>query len=443
MQPFLDIEQCRPASPFFHLSDVLMGSFARPPGARMINEVSKTTRAAFIASAVAIGLVLFYAWGLSVMYGRTSGWLIDHSGQPRANEFMGVRAAGELVLQGHAIDAYDWQRHQAQMVEIAGRSGMPYFQFPYPPTYFFVAAALAVLPYLPSAMLWLVVTFALYAGATARISGIRQAALWASATPAAAINTFVAHTGFWTAGIMGFALQEIPKRPAFAGALLAILSFKPQLGLLVPVALVAGGHWRVIASATAGTLALVLLSLICFGIEPWLAFPAQLSATQDALRFGDPRIAASNYSIVVSIYGCLRTIGAPDSLAMAAQAATALAMTASVFLLWRSAAPFPLQAAGLVSASMLATPYLYIYDLLHLTIALAFLVQHVGLARLGRSEITVIATAGIFIFLPLVLPLPMGFAANVLIAGLITAHAAPYLRAAIGWPVSAGPRVTS
>jgi arabinofuranan 3-O-arabinosyltransferase len=396
----------------------------------MSTDTSKISRGVWIAAAVAAGLMLFYIWGLATLYGRTNGWIVDATGLPRTNEFMGIRAAGDLALHGRAIDAYDWPRHEAAMAEIAGRKGMAYFPFPYPPIFLLLMAALATLPYLLSAAVWLGTTCALYAWMVVRITRVRLAALWALATPAAAINTFVTHTGFATAAVMGLALDAIPKRPILAGMLIALLAVKPQLGLLIPVALIAGGYWRVIASAAASVVCLVLVSLLCFGLEPWLALPGQMATIQDAARFGHPRIGDTNYTILVSVYGAMRAIGAPDALAMTLQAIAGLTMAVGVFVLWRSDAPYALKAAGLASASLLATPYLFIYDLLHLTVAVAFVVRHTGLAGLQRSEVSVITGAGVMIFLPMIMPLPMGFAANALIGGLVFARVWPHLRTA-------------
>lgn len=394
----------------------------------MSNASSASARGLWIASAIALGLVLFYAWGLSSLYGRTNGWLVDATGLARTNEFMGIRAAGDLALQGRAADAYDWSRHEAAMAVLAGRPGMAYFPYPYPPIFFLFMAGLATLPYLASALIWLLGTGALYALTVARIARARLAALWSLATPAAAINTFVSHTGFATAAAMGGALAAIPTRPVLAGGLIALLAVKPQLGLLIPVALVAGGYWRVIGATALWLALLIAASVACFGVEPWLAFPAQMADVQASTRFGHPRVGETNFSILVSVYGAMRTLGVSDPVAMIAQALAGLGVAAGVFVLWRSAAPYALKAAGLASASLLATPYLFIYDLLHLSVAVAFLVRHLGVAGLQRSDVSVIAAAGFFIFLPMLMPLPMGFAANLLVAALVFGHAWPHMQ---------------
>jgi hypothetical protein len=43
----------------------------------------------------------------------------------------------------------------------------------------------------------------------------------------------------------------LERRPYLAGSLFGLMIFKPQLGLLLPVALIAGRQWRVFAAAAA------------------------------------------------------------------------------------------------------------------------------------------------------------------------------------------------
>jgi arabinofuranan 3-O-arabinosyltransferase len=380
-----------------------------------------------VLSIAALALIALYAYGLLALYGQQNGWLIDESGQPRSNEYVGVRAAGQLALDNRAAAAYDWAAHEKQAAVVIGRPVNVYMPYPYPPTYLFFAAGLAALPFLWSALLLIVATLALYAWSVAQISGARIAALWAIASPPTVFNVFVAHTGFWSAALTGLALDALPKRPVLAGVLFGLLTLKPQLGLLLPVALVAGGYWRTIGAATATVAMMVLISLMLFGAEPWGAFVQQMGVTSEAVRFGHPRTGDVNMTLLVSAYGCLRSLGVPDGPAIILQMLTGCVMAAGVAVLWRGQTPFALKAAGLVSASLLVTPYLFIYDLTHLSIALAFLVQHTGLGGLSRGEVIALGGAIAMILLTAFVPLPFGFVANAFVAVVIVARVWPTL----------------
>ena len=67
------------------------------------------------------------------------------------------------------------------------------------------------------------------------------------------------------------AVLALDRRPILAGIALALaLTLKPTLLLMAPVALMASGHWRALAAtALAGTV-LFGLSLLLFGLQPWI-----------------------------------------------------------------------------------------------------------------------------------------------------------------------------
>ena len=376
-----------------------------------------------LVTLVAAGVIALYICALATLFHNDPGWLIDKSGHPRTNEYVGVRAAGVVALRGKAADAYDWTLHRAAEAEIIGGSVKNYFAWPYPPLYLPVAMALASLPFLPSALLWIAVTLAVYAWSVIRITGVRAAGLWAVASPPCLINAYVAHTGFWTAGAMGLALEALETRPVVAGVLFGAMTMKPQLGLLIPVALMAGGYWRVMGSAVAATLCAALVSIAAFGFDPWLQMMPQMARISDEVRNGNV-----NMDLLVSLYGCLRSLGASHASALAAQSVLSVVLVVGVFKLWRSDAPLALKAAGLASASLLVSPYMFVYDLTHLSIAIAFLIRHCGLAGLTRVEAVTIVASMVMMLALAILPLPLGFLANAHVGAIIVARVWPYLQ---------------
>lgn len=56
-----------------------------------------------------------------------------------------------------------------------------------------------------------------------------------------------------------------------AGILFGLLTFKPQLGVLLPLALLAGRQWRAFIAAAATAAVLFAASVILFGANVWLA----------------------------------------------------------------------------------------------------------------------------------------------------------------------------
>src|SRR5271156_4618451 len=74
-------------------------------------------------------------------------FLIDRGGAPIANDFVNVVAAGTLARDGNAAAAYDWPTHKQAEVAAIGHDFENYYGWHYPPTFLFVAVALAGLPY--------------------------------------------------------------------------------------------------------------------------------------------------------------------------------------------------------------------------------------------------------------------------------------------------------
>ncbi len=160
--------------------------------------------------------------------------MTDAQHQPIANDFVNVWAAGQLTLDGNPAAAYDWPTHRTVEVHAVGHDFDGYYGWHYPPTFLFVAAALATLPYLPAAILWLAATLSAFVAAMATILGGRTGLLVACGFPAATWNVTAGQNGFLTAALIGGTLGLMERRTALAGVCLGLLTYKPQFGLLFP-----------------------------------------------------------------------------------------------------------------------------------------------------------------------------------------------------------------
>ncbi|MDE2373447.1 MAG: DUF2029 domain-containing protein, partial [Hyphomicrobiales bacterium] len=133
----------------------------------------------------------------------------------------------------------------------------------------------------------------------------------------------------------------------------------------------------------------------------------------------------AGWSKLQTVFGLVRTFGGGETPALTVQAAIAVAAASAVAALWRSRAPYEIKAAALATGSLLATPYLYTYDLLILAVPLAYLL------RLGRTEgflpheLPVIGVASLLIlsFIVPAVNVPVGFIAILLVAALIARRA--------------------
>ncbi|MGB6963384.1 MAG: hypothetical protein WBD90_02585 [Xanthobacteraceae bacterium] len=83
--------------------------------------------------------------------------------------------------------------------------------------------------------------------------------------------------------------------------------------------------------------------------------------------------------------------GAPIPLAYALQGAVILGIGGALAWLWRSAAPYPLKAAALCLATILATPYSFDYDMMVLAPAITFIAVDGFTRNFGPWEKTLLA----------------------------------------------------
>jgi alpha-1,2-mannosyltransferase len=152
------------------------------------------------------------------------------------------------------------------------------------------------------------------------------------------------------------------------------LAYKPQFGVLIPFALLAGARCT-IGAALATIAALVAVSFATLGVGVWHAFADSMNFTQTVVL----EQRGTGWEKIQSIFSAVRMWGAGVQLAYAIQLALALMLAASLAWLWQSDAAFELNAAGLATASLLATPYVLDYDLVVLAVAIAFF-------RMPRTE---------------------------------------------------------
>jgi alpha-1,2-mannosyltransferase len=167
------------------------------------------------------------------------------------------------------------------------------------------------------------------------------------------VNLGHGHNGFLTAALIGAALVNLDRRPLLAGVLLGLLVYKPQFGTMFPLVLAATGRWRSFAAAAATVGGLALVTTLAFGIPVWDAFLASTHFTRAVvLEAGE-----TGWEKIQSVFSMVRMWGGPVVLAYAVQCAVTAMLAGTLVWLWRAQVDFPLKAAALIIAALLATPY--------------------------------------------------------------------------------------
>ncbi len=380
-------------------------------------------RLAGVRLAPPVGLICFALCVAHAVYLAASffqgSWFVDPNGQAIATDFVNVWAGGRQALDGNPVAAYDVAIHKQAEVAAVGHPFDGEYPWIYPPTFLFAAMLLALLPYVTANAVWVFLTFPAYVAAVRGIIGHRVGILLACAYPGILSNFMAGQNGFVTAALLGGALIFMERNPVLAGCFVGLLSFKPHLGILFPLVLIAGGHWRVIWAAALVVVLLVAASWLVFGIGTWEAFFHSLSAaSQAALTDG-----RGDWAKLQSVFGLVRMVGGSEALAWTLQGA--LAGIAAILLgaMWRSKIVFDLKAAALVTGTLLTTPYLFLYDLTALAVPMAFLLRAGWHAGPVAGEMPGLAIACLLILIFPFVKAPVGLAAVLLVALLITRRA--------------------
>src|ERR1700674_4520891 len=342
-------------------------------------------------------------------------WIFDDKGLGIPTDFVNVWSAGRLVLDGHPAWAYDWDIQKQVQVAVLGQSYEGNFAWHYPPPFLFVASLLAHFPYAGAFIGWAAISLVPYLAVMCAIVGRPFGLLLAAAFPVVLANTLVGQNGFLTASLIGGTLYLMPTRPVLSWICLGLLSYKPQYGLLFPLVLIAASQWTVFFTAGCVAVGIALASWLAFGTESWQAFFHWLPMFSQAFLTE----GRAPWGKMQSVFALVRYFGGTEQLAWVLQWIMSAAVAVVLALMWRSHVSYRLKAAAVAAGTLLITPYLFLYDMMVLAIAVAFLVR-IGLNRgFQRYELPALGlVAALLLFYPLV-GAPTGFVATLIVSGLI------------------------
>jgi arabinofuranan 3-O-arabinosyltransferase len=356
----------------------------------------------------------------------THDWIYNRDGLGIPTDFVNVWTAGQLALGGHPSLAWDWDIHKQLELALLQQDFKGYFAWHYPPPFLFVAALLAQFPYAVALIGWAFVSMLPYLVVMRAIVGRNFGLLLAAAFPPVLINTLVGQNGCLTAALIGGTLYLMPLRPVLAGVCLGVLSYKPQYGLLFPIVLVAAGQWRTFFSAALVAAGMAFVSWLQFGTESWQAFFHWIPMFSQAfLHNGD-----APWWKLQSIYALVRYFDGPEQFAWIVHAILVGTVLITLVLIWRSQLPHAIKAAALALGTLLTTPYLFMYDMVVLAIAVAFLLRQGFCDGFEPDEPSVLAGTIVLISTFLLIGEPVGLVANLLVAGLVLRRAGLWWRKA-------------
>ena len=363
-------------------------------------------------------LLILQIAGFAFFVAGTHGAFVALPDPPTTTDFASFYAAGRLANAGRPEAAYDPAAHRTAE-EAAIAPGVEEKRFLNPPPFLLVCAPLARLPYLPAFLLFELTTATLWLALTTRIAGGGTfATSCLAAIPAVWWALGWGQNSFLSGSLMAAGTLLLSRRPWLAGAAFGALCFKPHFGLLIPMALLAGRHWRAIGGAALSAVGLCALSALCFGAATWRAFIAMALHARQTVETG---IQLAGH---VDAGGAARLAGLAANASWVLQACITLVAAACVVWAFaktrrQTGAPADAACAVLVSATLAAMPFVLFYDLVMAGLAAAWLTRAALRTGWRPGEPTCLAACLLLSLVAFALAATLHLAVGVLVSPLL------------------------
>jgi hypothetical protein len=226
----------------------------------------------------------------------------------------------------------------------------PNYPFPYLPTMLLWIKPLSLVPVAPAFLAWTAISLVAFTWAARKFLTMGQNLLALISCPVA-FCLMTGQVSVVLAAIMLWAFGT--SRKYWAGiALGAIATVKPQLVLLAPFLLLLRRDFQMFVAAGAAFVAIVLVALVAFGVQPWIDWYYALDNFRAVLKAGDILLNGASPA------GQAWRAGLPPLPFLLAGIAI------GSWLIYRCRNVGPLEStAAVATASILASPYSMIYDL--------------------------------------------------------------------------------
>jgi alpha-1,2-mannosyltransferase len=309
--------------------------------------------------AVAYFLWLGVAAGFLVSYFSNGNGLLDATGNLIGRDFANMWTGARAVTTDAVERLFDYESYRVFQTELFGVV-LPPHNWSYPPHILVFIAPLAIFSYPAALAIWSIAGLALYLAACTRSKRDPFELALLALAPASLVNLLGGQNGFFTAAMIWTGLKLLDRKPVVAGIAFGLLSLKPQLGLLLPFVLVLDRRWLVIASTIATAAVLMAATALLFGPEIFLAYATKALPYQSKLFTEMDGIFVR---MMPTAFMNARLAGADASVAWLIQAPVSVIAVAFVLWAWWKTEEPMLRGAAFVTATFLASPYLFVYDM--------------------------------------------------------------------------------
>ena len=291
-------------------------------------------------------------------------------------DFANYWLSGRQALAGDIEPLFFKDQYQELLEQTFAQGAMETRNWSYPPHFLLLTAPMGFFSYRAAYLLFECLSLALFvwacfvtwlqwhqssenvAGPSGPPTSFPAAILFLSCFVVA--QFYIGQNGFLFGGLFLLALAWRQTKPIACGLVLALLTMKPQLGILFPFLLLAERNFGAIFWAVAFTLLLFALSVAAFGFESWELFISEtLSYQQRVMR----EWSGVFLYMMPTFFAALRATGLTASTALLVHLMIALpVLILTLWLFFSTRAARFENSVLLAGATFVITPYAFFYD---------------------------------------------------------------------------------
>jgi alpha-1,2-mannosyltransferase len=292
-------------------------------------------------------------------WSQSSGYRLSGGIAPVGGDFMNLWTAARMTLDGRLVEVYESASFVSHQWSLFGTS--PEFRlWAYPPHSLLLIWPFGLLPYGVSLLLWSALGIVVLALGARRAGMPPVAIAFLATSPAALQCVFLGQTGNVAAGLLLFAVASKARRGWEAGTAAAVLTVKPQFGILIPIDWAFRKRWGRVVGVTVVVIGALLAITAVAGLDVWRTYTSDtLVALSDFERHGTGPFMV----MVPSFFMAARVLGASGDLAMLWHLPAAVA--ALGYCIWRLASieSAKHRTSLILIGTVVMLPYVHIYDL--------------------------------------------------------------------------------
>lgn len=304
---------------------------------------------------------------------------------PIRKDFVAFWAAAKLSIINQPEDACSIDKMQQIIRAAVSNDG--FYTWMYPPTFQALLYPFGFTSYRNAFAIFIGITATTFVAALTHFCRPEHRILVLSA-PTLFIGVIYGQNSLITASLGMLSIALMRRRPRLSGVAMGLLSIKPHLFICLPLFALVEKNWRTFLWALITSISLILYSVLLLGLSPWYSFFENSQKSLTWLQDGTLKVDQ-----MTSIAANLLLFGQPLKLAMAAHLASFILLLAIVWLIFKNTKNTNLRGASVIVLIINLSPYMFMYELAWLSVALVFMLNSPGW---NRWESTIIGICWLF-----------------------------------------------